>query len=564
MMEIYGYLLKPFVEYGFMARALAACLVLAAGSAPLGVFLVLRRMTLMGDALSHAILPGIAVAFLIRGLALWPMTLGGLSAGLAVAFFANGVTRATKLKEDASFMAAYLMALALGVAIISMKGNAVDLMHVLFGNVLAVDNAALSMLTLIAGISLVTLALCYRALVVECFDPFFLRSVNGKGRVARQVFFALVVLNLVAAFQALGTLMALGLMVLPAIAARLWTNGIDAAIIASMGFAFLSAFAGLLVSFHFGVPSGPAIVLTAGAIYLASLFGARRPRLHGAFLLLPLLLTPLSSHAAEKLRAVASFSIIGDILHEVGDDSIAITTLVGPDGDAHVYEPTPSDVTAVAHADLVFVNGLGFEGWMERLISASASKAKVVVVSQGIAVRDGDPHAWQDLQNGMIYAGNIRDALAAADPVHAEAFKTNAAHYIKELEGLDAWAKLEIGKVPVFKRKIITTHHAFNYFAGAYGINLLAVQGLTTASEPSAETMAALVDQIHRDKITALFLENMSDPRLISQLQSEGAVIGGTLYSDALSPPDGPAATYTAMFRHNVTMMADAMKRNPG
>jgi len=274
-MSLYSYILDPFVSYGFMRRALTACTALSVGGAPLGVFLVLRRMALVGDAMSHAILPGASLAFLFFGLSLWPMTLGGLLAGLLVALVAGVVTRFTQLKEDASFTGAYLLSLALGVLVISIKGSTVDLMHVLFGNVLAVDNNSLRLVTGIATFSALSLAVIYRSLIVECFDPGFMKAVDGKGAWVHQFFLMLVVLNLVAAFQALGTMMALGIMVLPAIAARFWTNNIDGTIALSIAIAFASSFAGLLLSYHANLPSGPAIVLTAGLVYVFSVLAGR-------------------------------------------------------------------------------------------------------------------------------------------------------------------------------------------------------------------------------------------------------------------------------------------------
>ncbi|HEU5047755.1 MAG TPA: metal ABC transporter permease [Rickettsiales bacterium] len=271
-MMLYDAIIQPFADYGFMRRALAACIVMAASSAPLGLFLVLRRMSLMGDAAAHAILPGVAVAFIFSGVALWPMTLGGLAAGLLMALAAGVVTRLTALREDASFTAAYLTSLAAGVMIISMHGSAIDLMHILFGNVLAVDNDSLRLIAMIATVSLLTLAVIYRPLIMECFDPFFLKVQQGRGAVYHHLFLVLVVLNLVAAFQALGTLMAVGIMVLPAIATRFWTRNIDIAVGLSILFGILSSVIGLLLSYHYSLPSGPAIVLTASAWYIISVF----------------------------------------------------------------------------------------------------------------------------------------------------------------------------------------------------------------------------------------------------------------------------------------------------
>ncbi|GAB3243167.1 metal ABC transporter permease [Chitinimonas naiadis] len=267
---------QPFAEFAFMRHALVGCLALALGCAPIGLFLVLRRMSLVGDAMSHAILPGAAIAFIVYGLSLTAMSIGGLIAGLVVVLAAGLVTRATQLKEDASFAAFYLVSLASGVLLVSKWGSNVDLMHILFGTVLAVDDAALGFLASVATITLVVLAVLYRALVVESFDPEFLQSMGGRGAWAHFAFLILVVLNLVAGFQALGTLMAVGLMMLPAASARLWAKELPALLAIALLIALASAYVGLLASYHGDLPSGPSIILTAGIAYFISLaFGAR-------------------------------------------------------------------------------------------------------------------------------------------------------------------------------------------------------------------------------------------------------------------------------------------------
>jgi len=289
------------------------------------------------------------------------------------------------------------------------------------------------------------------------------------------------------------------------------------------------------------------------------------------FVILLLLTLPAAAHA-EKLKVVASFSILGDMVHEVAGDVIDLKTLVGPNGDAHVYEPTPADAKAIAHADLVIVNGLGFEGWLERLIASSGYKGPVVVASKGIAPlafkSEGltqDPHAWQSLANGKIYIANIRDALVKTDGTRAGMYRIKAARYLQQLTMLEAWVKAEIAQVPPPQRKVITSHDAFQYFARDYGVTFIAPLGISTESEASAADIAKLLDQIRAQYIRALFMENISDARLIRQLETDGdAYVGGTLYSDALSPPDGPAASYTAMFHHNVTQLLEGMGHNNG
>ena len=273
-MSPYDFAIAPFAEFEFMRRALVGVFALALGAAPVGVVLMLRRMSLVGDAMAHAILPGAAVGYLLSGLSLFAMTTGGLIAGLVVALTAGGISRATELKEDASLAAMFLVSLALGVVIVSVRGNTVDLLHFLFGSVLALDNAALVLIAAIATASLATMALIWRPLIVESVDPQFLRSVSGAGGPAHIVFLALVALNLVGGFQALGTLLAVGVMVFPAVISRFWSRDLTAMIVIAVAAGLLSGYCGLLLSFHAGLPAGPAIVLFAGLVYGGSvLFG---------------------------------------------------------------------------------------------------------------------------------------------------------------------------------------------------------------------------------------------------------------------------------------------------
>jgi len=268
---LYELLISPFAEYAFMRRALAGAIAVSIGAAPIGVLLLLRRMSLVGDAMAHAILPGAAIGFLLFGLHLLPMTIGGVIAGLTVALLAGVVARATIIREDASLAAFYLISLALGVLIISLKGSAVDLMHVLFGTVLALDDAALIYLAVTATVTALGLAVMIRPLVAECVDPVFLAVAGGPGALAHLGFLVLVVLNLVAGFQALGTLLAVGIMMLPAAAARLWARTLEGMIAAALAIAIASSVCGLLVSYHLAVVSGPAITLAAGAVYIVSI-----------------------------------------------------------------------------------------------------------------------------------------------------------------------------------------------------------------------------------------------------------------------------------------------------
>ena len=443
---LYDALIAPFTEFEFMRRALAAVIALALGAAPIGVFLMLRRMSLVGDAMAHAILPGAAIGFLVSGLNLFAMTTGGLIAGFTVAILAGVVARTTELKEDASLATFYLVSLALGVTIVSVKGTNIDLLHVLFGNILAMDDQTLLVIAFNATITLLVMAVIFRPLVIECVDPVFLRTVSRAGAPAHLAFLALVVINLVNGFHALGTLLGVGLMILPAGIARFWSRDITGMICIAVASAIVSGYAGLVLSFQTRIPSGPAIILVAAGLYLVVALvwpcqrpgpaDVPRPSPRGVVMIrfwliaLTLIAAVGPARAADRLNVVASFSILGDFVRNVGGDRVNVTTLVGPNSDAHVYVPTPSDAKKVADAKLVFVNGLGFEGWLSRLVKSAGGKAAVVTTTSGIAPlklgSEADPHAWQSVANAKIYVANIRDALAAAAPADAEAFKSNA------------------------------------------------------------------------------------------------------------------------------------------
>ena len=306
--------------------------------------------------------------------------------------------------------------------------------------------------------------------------------------------------------------------------------------------------------------------------------------------------------AEEKLKVIATFSILGDIVANVGGDRVEVITLVGPDGDAHVFQPAPADAQAVAGAQVIVANGLGFEGWMDRLIEASGTQAALVTAADGVtpiafgeeehAEEEGhdhghehaegeehnhdhakeeagheghthgafDPPAWQSVTNVALYVGNIERGLAAADPAGAETYATNAAAYLAELDVLDAEIRAAVAALPEDRRTVVTSHDAFGYFAADYGLTFVAPQGVSTEAEASAQDVAALITQIRDAGIAAVFVENIADRRLLDQIATEtGAAIGGTLYSDALSGPEGPAATYLAMMRHNLSQLTAAL-----
>jgi zinc/manganese transport system substrate-binding protein len=279
------------------------------------------------------------------------------------------------------------------------------------------------------------------------------------------------------------------------------------------------------------------------------------------------------SVAAENVKAVASFSILADLVREVGGKHVDVTAIVGPDGDAHVFQPSPLDAKAVADANIVVINGLGLEGWMARLIQSSGTKAPVVVASKGIKPLQGqnvgngddkgkaDPHAWQSIANAKIYVANIRDGLAAIDPADKADYDANAKDYLAKLDQLEAEVKAAIASIPPENRKIITTHDAFGYFGRAYGLTFIAPQGVSTETEPSAKDVAKIIRQVRAQRVPAVFLENISDERLMQQIGREsGAKIGDKLYSDALSKPGAGADTYIAMMQNNIAAFTKALR----
>jgi zinc/manganese transport system substrate-binding protein len=279
------------------------------------------------------------------------------------------------------------------------------------------------------------------------------------------------------------------------------------------------------------------------------------------------------SIAAEKLKAVASFSILADLMKQVGGDHVAVTAIVGPDGDAHVFQPSPQDAKAVADANIVVINGLGLEGWMARLIQSSGTKAPVVVASKGVKPLQGegqanaddkgkaDPHAWQSIANAKIYVANIRDGLIATDPADKADFDANAKDYLAKLDRLEVEVKAAIAAIPPKNRKIITTHDAFGYFGRAYGMTFIAPQGVSTETEASAKDVAKIIRQVKAQRVPAVFLENISDDRLMQQIAREsGAKIGDKLYPDALSKPGAGAATYIEMMQNNIAAFTKALR----
>ncbi|HET7879799.1 MAG TPA: zinc ABC transporter substrate-binding protein [Acetobacteraceae bacterium] len=580
-MTLHALLIAPFETLGFMRAALVACVALALVNGVLGTLLVLRRMSLDGEVLGHAVMPGAAIGFLYAGPSPTWLATGGLASGLAVAAL-TGLAVDTRARRDAGLVAFYLVALSLGVMLVAWRGSNVDLVRVLFGTVLAIDRPALLQIATAASVILLTVAALYRPFAVGAFDAALLRA-SGVRAPYGMVFVALVVLALVASFQAFGTLLAVGPMLLPAAAARCWGLGVAGSMALACVFGVLASVAGLLVSYHGNLPSGPAIVLASGALFGVSLAATsivpRRVALRAAVLLGALLAAP-DAHAADRMPVVATFSVIGDMLANVGGDHVAITTIVGAGGDSELYQPNAGDVAAVASARAVFLNDLNeeFEPWLEPLLRQAAFKGTKVVVSRQARTLTAeeehpvsgrqlptaiDQHAWLDPRNGVIYVRNITQALARLDPDNAGEYRTRAAAYTKQIQALDDWAHKEMAAVPSARRRLLTSHDSLQYLANAYGITMLTINGWTNNSEPSAAELAKLTQRIRAERVRALFLDSITDPRTMQRVAAEtGAVIGGTLYGDTLSPAGGEADTYLKMLSHDIATLKAGMLNN--
>jgi ABC-type Zn uptake system ZnuABC Zn-binding protein ZnuA/ABC-type Mn2+/Zn2+ transport system permease subunit len=569
-MTINALLIMPFETLGFMRAALVACMALGLMNGALGTLLVLRRMSLDGDVLGHAVMPGAAIGFLYAGPSPAWLSVGGLLSGLAVAAMAGQV------RQDTRLVAFYLVALALGVVLVAWRGSNVDLVRVLFGSVLAIDRAALLQIAAVSSLVLLAIAALYRPLAVGGFDPAFLRMV-GVHAPYRMVFMTMVVLALVASFQAFGTLLAIGPMLLPAAAARCWNLGVAASIMLAMAFGAIASLAGLLISYHANLPSGPAIVLAAALLFGASLLAAKVRSGGAVAIAIVALSLPAAARAQDRIPVVATFSVIGDMLANVGGDRIDIRTIVGPGGDTELYQATAADVATVAGARAVFLNDLNeeFEPWLEPLLKQAAFKGTKVVVSRRVRTLTAeeehpvsgrqlpsaiDQHAWLDPRNGVIYVRNIADALARLDPPGASGYHARAAAYTRQIQAVDEWARGEMGSVSSDRRRVLTSHDSLQYLANSYGIPMLTVNGWTNNSEPSAAELEKLAQRIRATRVKALFLDSITDPRAVQRIASEtGVVIGGTLYGDALSPAGGEADSYLNMLRHDVSTLKAGM-----
>jgi ABC-type Zn uptake system ZnuABC Zn-binding protein ZnuA len=602
-------LLSPFIEFGFMRRALAGCLALSLGATPIGVFLMLRRMSLAGDAMSHAILPGAAVGYLLAGLSLPAMTIGGLIAGLAVAVMAGGVARNTVIREDTSLATFYLLSLSAGVLIISLRGSSVDLLHVLFGSVLALDDATLLLLAGFTSLSVVALAIGLRLFVLESCDPAFLARISRLAPLAHYGF-------LISPGHQSGRRLPrarnadggrhhdsagsgrppLGVQYRPAVAARRYCAPRVDQRPASFLLHQRASRTGHRPDSRRPVPAvdwpsghSPRSPAAGGRLAFRALNAlgiahvihppACLHRLTAiALLALGMLVSTDRTAAADVLPVVVSFSILGDLTRQIGGERVEVHTLVGPGADAHVYQPTPADAKKLARARLVIVNGLGFEGWIDRLIKSSGYRGKLVVASQGInAIR----HRAQT-STSMDHVSTPIPTISTRTP--GRIWPTAAATWTRSAAALvdvdppnrslsgqrrppepgDRRARQQIrstlGALPADDARWSTSHDAFRVLRPRLRFPLHRSGRHQHRCRTFGRRHRAIIRQIRKEKIRAMFIENIADPRLLERISREsGARVGGTLYSDSLATAGSPADTYLGMMRQNAKTLAAAL-----
>lgn len=581
-MLLWDILFAPFSEFGFMRRALAATFALSLAAGPLGVFLIFRRLSLMGDALSHAILPGVAVGFLVAGLSLPAMMLGGVVTGLLVALFSGWVARMTPMREDTSFATFYLISLGLGVLLVSVRGSNVDLMHVLFGSVLGLDDLALLTVTSVSSLTLVVFAVIYRPLAMDSVDPFF-KQFNARASFwAHMLFLVLLVITLVAGFQVLGTLMVVGLMILPAAAARFLVQSAHGQLIMSALMAVLASYVGLLGSYHFDVPTSPAIILTAGLLYLFALFfgphgGLRqvlsRGRQSGMRTLVVVLTgtgllfggySPLlpAQQTQAPLRVVSSFPILADFVRVLGGDKLQVHSIVAPEMSAHHFEPRSSDMQALMQADLLVVNGAGFEPWWEQLVAAAGYEGPVLIATEGLELRPFDPHAWLDVNHARHYVARIYEQLRLLAPAQWQAgLQDRYEAYDQQLSALhaDLLQTFDVGAQDC--ARVVIGHDSMFYFQQTYRCpEFMPLQGANLEAELSAGALAEVIRSVRAQQLQAVVPEFGMDTRLLAQIARETQVpMGRSLYTETFGPPGQGVDSYLSLMRWNQEVLQEVL-----
>ncbi|HLS03476.1 MAG TPA: zinc ABC transporter substrate-binding protein [Actinomycetales bacterium] len=573
--------LEALTQFGFLQRALITAVIVGILCGVVGAFTVLRGLALMGDAISHAVLPGVAVSFLL-GISFFP---GALAAGLITAGAIGYVNQKSRIKSDAAIGIVFTTMFALGVVLISLAPSSTDLTKILFGNLLAVRQLDMWITIGVGAVVLTLVTLFFKELQASSFDPTWSRAYGLSTTALHYLLMGLLTLVTVASLQTVGIILVVAMLVIPASTAYLLTEKLGPMILLSAALGAISGVIGMTFSFTFNVPSGATIVLASAVIFAAAFFISRR--LIGARRLLPVIgVTTLASVlmfakvpglAAEKeikddIAIVASFSIVADIAANVAGPDVQLHSIVPIGVDPHEYTPLPNDIEAATEADVVFYNGLNMEvgdGWFESLVDIAGKEmdsAQVVEVSTGVepmyltttegGEHEVNPHAFLDPNVGMIYTENIRDALIQIDPDHASAYSERAADYLAQLEAIDTDYRTKLDEIPQEQRVLVTSENAYQYLADRYGLTTGYIWAIDTEEQGSPTQITDLVELIHERSIPAVFVESNVDTRPMETVAAEAGVpIAGTLFSDELGKPGEVGGTYLKMLEHNLAQV---------
>lgn len=584
--------LAPFFDYDFMAKAFLVSSLLAIIGAPVGVFLMFRRLSLLGDALSHALLPGAAIAYLFWGLYFPALYFGGLVAGLVVAGLATLLSHLTPQKDDHSMAPLYLMAVAAGVVIVSQSGSNVDLLHLLFGSILALDETTLGIVLFSSSVAALLWLFFARLILFESLDPQHLKRLGYPVAWIHFLFLFLVVLTLVTGFQAMGTLMSLGLILLPAASARLCAESIRGQIFCAAALGILASFTGLMFSFSWNWPSGPAIVLACGLFFaLSFVFGPTqglvprwRRRHHppsrqrtAAILAVGVLSSILFSSQPSPaevpsrhgpVRVVTSFTILENIVQEIGGRDVTVTSLVPLGADPHGFQPRPSEIVALESTELVILNGWGLEPWWSQLSSRLKKRAisipifEVTTLLQRPPQLAKDPHYWQDPRNVLIVIDGITQQLSSLDEAHANAYKTRAASFKSRIQKIHDLIRTRLDVLKLSEPCGMSGHAAFGFLGEAYGIRFRPLLGSSSAQDLNGRILAMLDNEAKAGKIQTVFYEAGSNSIALQSFAKKYRLPSATLYADTLTRKGGGASTYLEFLEKNGDALVSAFSES--
>ncbi len=559
-----------------MERALFGCILLSLSCGPLGVFLVLRRMILVGDALSHGLLPGMAVGFLIGGYSIWALSIGGIVAGITIGIASTFAARREWLAEDSALAGFYLFSMALGVTFLSHYNHHIDLLHVLFGSVLAISSDSLLLMSISCIATLLFCGIWYHALVIECFDGHFFHGMGGKKSLMRMIFLGMLTINLVAAFQAFGAMMSLGLLVLPALTMRLMSQRLLVMCCGASLIGILGSFGGLFISYVWGCASGPSIIVILGIIYIVTFLWreiritTRKKYAITSHKMLCILFVFLGAHdaitAKKPLKIMVTSSILQDWVQQIGGEHVEVTSFIGSQGDLHDYHPSPQDRITVERADIIFLHGLGFDKWITPLLTASKSSQRAVTVTSSLQHHhliyknnEPDPHVWHDVSLARICLHTIKEHLMRHLPQHKQELEKRFAAYDKKLATLHQWILTSMG--PFADTKIMVLgHDAFRYYSKAYSIDIHGV--FSHAMDGMApKNFIELIEHAGGGKFSGVFVSHGVRIDFAETLAHDmGVPFGGLLYADTLLPPN--ISTYEELLVYNTTTLVKILSHN--